>query len=82
MVSSVAYVSLIFSEMSETKEQKYIFGWALMFMISVTFLINMMIVFLMTAKNVYLLAKKAAVYLNLIKSYIVESDFIQDNFVK
>ena len=53
-----------------------------MFVITLTFLINMMVVFVLTLKSIYLIGLKTYRYCKLAKQVFVESDFVQNNFVK
>ena len=58
MVSCVVYLSLTFSSWADTVEEKYFYGWALMLVITLTFLVNMIIIFAVTVKKLYLLMVK------------------------
>ena len=81
MVSTVVYISIIFSEMANSVDQKYFYGWMLMFIITFTFVINMMVVFLQTAKSLYLISIKSYVICERIHEIFIESDWYQENFV-
>ena len=82
MVSSMAYTSVIFSEMAKSEEEKYFFGWVLIFLISSTFMINMVIVLLITIKKVFLIILKCYNYGKYLKDEIVNSEFMTNIFVK
>ena len=82
MVSSMAYTSVIFSEMAKSEEEKYFFGWVLIFLISSTFMINMVIVLLITIKKVFLIILKCYNYGKYLKDELVNSEFMTNIFVK
>ena len=80
MVSSMAYTSVIFTEMAKSEEQKYFFGWVLIFLISSTFVINMVIVLLITVKKVFLILLKCYNYAEYLKDEIKNSKFMTNLF--
>ena len=82
MVSSMAYTSVIFTEMAKSEEQKYFFGWVLIFLISSTFMINMVIVLFITAMKIFLIIMKCYNYAKHLKDRIVNSKLMTDLFVR
>ena len=82
MVSSMAYTSVIFSEMAKSEEEKYFFGWVLIFLISSTFMINMIIVLFITVMKILLIIMKCYNYAKHLKDRIVNSKLMTDFFVR
>ena len=55
MVSKVVYTSVIFSEMAQSQDQKYFYGWVMIGLVSSTFTFNMAIVFWISVKKLWVL---------------------------
>ena len=58
MVSTVVYFSLTFSAWANNVEQKYFYGWTLIFLVTFTFVVNMILIFSVTVKRLYLIMLK------------------------
>ena len=72
MICTITFFSVIFSGMAKSEEQKYLFGWVVIFDLTLFFTLNMSIVFFILIKKLYILTLYLKKKLKLLKRAIMK----------
>ena len=72
MICTITFFSVIFSGMAKSEEQKYLFGWVVIFDLTLFFTLNMSIVFFILIKKLYILTLYFKKKLKLLKRAIMK----------